>query len=184
VGQGSGQDTGGAGAGRERRALVLLLLSLLGGMSGCSYSFTGTNLPSYIKTIAIPNFEDQTLEPDLGTEVTTGVIDQFIKDGRLKLAPETQANCRLEAKVVSYENKVHNYAADQTPLDYIVVLTVAATMRDQVKSRDLWKDENITQTAVYVPGGGTGTLSTEEDARAAAIKNMAADLVSRTMEQW
>jgi hypothetical protein len=164
--------------------LLLLAASAAGWIGGCAYSFTGTNLPSYVKTIAIPNFEDQTLEPGLGAEVTSGVIDRFIKDGRLKLAADTQANSRLEAKVVKYENKVHNYAPDQTPQDYIVVLTVAATLRDQVKNRDLWKDENIVQTAVYVPGATGGTIGTEADARAAAIKNLASDLVTRTLEQW
>lgn len=177
----------GGGPCRARRVLVMTL-SLTAGLwmaaGGCSYSFTGSNLPAHIKTIAIPNFENETLEPALSQEVTTGVLDRFIKDGRLKIAPEAQANARLEARITKYENKVYNYAADQSPSDYIVVLTTAVVLRDQVKNRDLWKDEGVTRTAVYVPGGQPPTLTSEEEARREAIDGLARDLVTRTLEQW
>jgi hypothetical protein len=174
------------GEGAQRAALAFRVLSVglcLLFLGGCAYSFTGSNLPSYIKTVAVPNFENETLEPNLGQDVTSIVIDRFIKDGRLKLAPEGQASCRLIAKVVSYENKVNNYAPDQTPRDYVVVLTVSVVLRDQVKNRDLWKDDAITRSSIYVPGGSSG-LSTEQDARNDAINNIASDIISRTMEQW
>jgi hypothetical protein len=163
-----------------KRSFVLLLCLI---SCGCGYSFSGSNLPSHIKTIAIPNFDNETLEPSLSQEVTGGVLNRFLQDARLKLAGERQADCRLSARVLKYENKVHNYGPDQSPTDYIVVLTVAAVLRDQVKNRDLWKDDAIIRTAVYVPGGTSG-LTTEADARKQAISDLAGDLVSRTMEQW
>jgi len=151
---------------------------------GCSYSFSGSSLPSHVKTIAIPTVENETLEPGLSQEVTTGLIDAFVKDGRLKLASERQANSRLEARITGYESKVRNYDAGQNPVDYIVVLTMSLALRDQVKSRELWRDDAIQRTAVYVPGGATGGAGTEIEARAEAIAALATDVVGRTMEQW
>jgi hypothetical protein len=161
---------------------VWWLLGLLAG--GCAYSFSGSNLPSHIKTIAVPNIDNETLEPGLGQDVTTGVIDRFIKDGRLKIAPEGRANARLDARITKFENKVNNYAGDQSPLDYIVVLTVSVVLRDQVKNRELWKDESMTRNSVYVPGGVPPLLTTEDAAKADAISGLAQDIVTRTMEQW
>lgn len=172
---------------RPNRLLVRLLpcaLAVILAAGGCAYSFRGTNLPAHIKTVAIPNFDNETLEPNLDQEVTTAVIERFIRDGRLKIAPEGQADARLEGKIIKYENKVYNYQADQSPRDYIVVLTVALSLRDQVKNRDLWKDDGMTRTAVHVPGGQTPALTTEEEARREAIDTLARDLVSRTLEQW
>jgi hypothetical protein len=157
--------------------LVLLL-------AGCAYSFSGSGLPAHIKTIAIPNAENKTLEPTLSQEVTAGVIDQFIKDGRLKLASENQAACMLSVRIDKYENKVNNYGPDNTPKDYIVVLTVAVVLRDQVKNRDLWKDDALIRTSVYVPGGTGSAPATEASARQDAIGKVARELISRTMEQW
>jgi hypothetical protein len=134
--------------------------------------------------VAIPNFENATLEPGVGQEATQGVLDAFIRDGRLKLAPEAQADARLTGRVVSYENKVYNYGPDQNPRDYIVVLTVSAIFRDQVKNRDLWQDEDIVRTEVYDPNGGGSGPTTEAAAREEAIRKLATDLVTRTLEQW
>jgi len=166
--------------GRSARTEILVLgaaaaLALLAG--GCAYSFSGTNLPGYIKSIAIPNVENGTLQPNLGDEVTSGMIDRYIKDGRLRIAAANQANCLLEAKV-------HNYNADQTAQDYVVVLTVSAVLRDQVKSRELWKDDAITHTAIYSLTGAAGTLASEDAARAQDIQDLATDLISRTLEEW
>ena len=152
--------------------------------AACTYSFTGSNLPGHIKTIAIPNFENETLEAGIVQEATDGVLDGFIRDGRLKLAPESQADCRLGAVVKKYENKVYNYAADQSPRDYIVIVTLSVVLRDQVKNRDLWSDENLTRTAVYDPSAATTTLVSEEAAREKVISDLAADVVARTLEQW
>lgn len=151
--------------------------------AGCGYSFSGSNLPSHIKTVAIPNFENSTLEPRVAEEATTAVIDGFVKDGRLKLAPEGQADSRLAGVVTSYENRVHNYAADQTPQDYVVVLTMSLGLRDQVKNRELWADAALTRTAVWVPGATAGPAS-EEEARLEALRLAATEIVTRTLEQW
>ena len=164
----------------NRAVAILIVLALAG---GCAYSFTGSNLPAHVKTVAIPNFGNETLEPGLDQEITTIVIDRFIKDGRLKLASEGKASCRLSGRVVKYENRVNNYAPDESPRDYIVVVTVAMTLRDMVKNRDLWKDDGLTRTAVYVPGAATG-LGSEQDARADAARALAGDMITRTMEPW
>jgi hypothetical protein len=171
--------------GPRRAAAILAVLALAGLLlgSGCTYSFTGSNLPAHVKTVAIPNFGNETLEPGLDQEITTVVIDRFIKDGRLKLASEGKASCRLSGRVVKYENRVNNYAPDESPRDYIVVVAVAMTLRDMVKNRDLWKDDALTRTAVYVPGAATG-LGSEQDARADAVRALAGDMITRTMEPW
>lgn len=159
------------------------LLCVLAAPSACTYSFTGTNLPGHIRSIAIPNAANETLEPGLDQEITDGVLGHFLQDGRLKIAPQAQADARLDARVFSYENKVRNYAPDETPLDYVVVVGVSAVLWDQVRNRQLWKDDRIVRTGIYAPGGGS-EFSTEQEARARAIAEMASDLVSRTLEQW
>ena len=165
-----------------RLPVCLLLSGLLLG-SACAYSFTGSNLPAHVKTVAIPNFANETLEPGLDQEITTVVIDRFIKDGRLKLAPDGKASCRLAGRVVRYENHVNNYRPDESPGDYIVVVTVAMTLRDMVKDRDLWKDDALTRTAIYVPGATSG-VGSEREARSEALRTLAGDMITRTMEPW
>lgn len=165
---------------RRAAALPLLLAA------GCGiYSFSGSSLPSHIKTIAIPIMENKTLDFQVANEATDAITQRFIQDNRLKVVGEARADCVLDAQIRSYENKVYNYSASQTPEDYIVVIQVSAVLRDAVKNRELWKQDPITVSAVYsVVPGSTQELQDETSARRKAIKDLAEDILARTMEQW
>lgn len=174
--------TRGAGVPGRVRGTALIAFSMLvlvSGGIGC-YSFSGSNLPGHIKSVAVPTVKNSTLEPGVEQEVTEGIVDKFLSDGRLKIASERAAQAVVLADIVGYENKVNNYSASQEPIDYIVVLTLSVQMRDQVKNRDLWRDDRLVATGVYEPGSG----ETEEAARARAIVTLANDVVGRTLEQW
>jgi hypothetical protein len=153
---------------------------------GCGvYSFSGSSLPSHIRTVAVPIFDNETLEFELANQVTDAITDRFIKDGRLKVTGETRADAVIEGRITSYENKVHNYTAGDVPVDYIVVLRVAVLFRDAVKNREIWKDEKLVVSAVYLASGGSGDgLNDEESARTQAISELSEDVLARTMEQW
>ncbi|MBM3285737.1 MAG: hypothetical protein FJY88_00055 [Candidatus Eisenbacteria bacterium] len=170
--------------GNRARACHLAWVALLA--SGCGiYSFTGSSLPSHIKSVSVPILMNDTHEPALANEVTDAITQRFLQDGRLKIAGESRADCILEGRVVSYENKVHNYSAAQVPEDYIVVMRVGLTMRDSVKNRELWSEESLVVSAVYrVAGEGQDGLRDEEAARRKAIADLAEDVLARTMEQW
>lgn len=161
-----------------------ILMAIL--LAGCGiYSFSGSSLPSHIKTIAVPIMENKTLDYQVANEATEAITQRFIQDNRLKVAGEGRADCVLEGEITSYENKVYNYSASQSPEDYIVVIRVAATLRDAVKNREIWKQDPITVSAVYsVVPGSAQELKTEADARRKAIQNLAEDVLARTMEQW
>src|SRR5512136_987237 len=76
-----------------RTALAGLAWLAVLSAAGCGYSFSGSSLPSHLKTIAIPVFENQSLDPTIADEVTSGVLDQFLEDNRLKVAREARADC-------------------------------------------------------------------------------------------
>jgi hypothetical protein len=169
---------------RQTIASAPLLPLLLA--AGCGlYSFSGSSLPSHIKTIAIPIMENKTLDYEVANEATEAITQRFIQDNRLKVAGESRADCVLEGQISSYEKKVYNYSASQTPEDYIVVIRVSATLRDAVKNREIWKQDPITVSAVYsVVPGSTQELQDETSARRKAIRDLAEDVLARTMEQW
>ena len=147
----------------------LILLGLLAALcvGGCGiYSFSGSSLPSHIKTIAVPIMENKTLDYEVANETTEAITQRFIQDNRLKVVGESRADCVLEGQITSYENKVYNYSADQKPQEYIVVIRVSATLRDAVKNREIWKEDGITVSAIYsVVLGSTQQLQVKSAAR-------------------
>ncbi|MBD3336718.1 MAG: hypothetical protein GF355_14495, partial [Candidatus Eisenbacteria bacterium] len=155
-----------AACARPRVVLTAALILGFGILTGCGYSFSGSSLPSHIKTLAIPILENETLDYQVADEATEALVERFISDNRLKVVPLSQADAVLDGSVVSYENKVYSYTRDETPEQYIVVIKLSLEFADRVKNREIWKDEALTASAVYAPGGAvSGALTTEEEAR-------------------
>ncbi|MBU1699946.1 MAG: hypothetical protein KJ970_12230 [Candidatus Eisenbacteria bacterium] len=152
---------------------------------GCGYSFSGSSLPSYIKTIAIPVLENQSLDYQVADEVTQALVDRFISDNRLKVAPISQADAVLQGVLNAYENKVYGYSRDEAPEQYIVIMKISLALTDRVKNREIWAEENLVASGVYSPGGLIpGGPTSEEEARQKALEDLANDVLSRTLEQW
>lgn len=165
-----------------------LIFFMLLVIDGCGYSFSGTSLPSYIHTIAVPVFRNESLDATIADEVTSGMIDRFLEDNRLKVAGESRADCVLQGVVKKYERKVYSYTAAQEPQEYIVIITLSVVLKDWVKNRDLWSDDNLRATATYSANAdiasGDPELDAEEEARQEAIGFLAQDVIARTLEQW
>lgn len=165
-------------------APVVWLAALL--TAGCGYSFSGSSLPGHLKTIAIPVFENQSLDPTIAEEVTRGLLEQFLEDNRLKVVREARADCVLEGKVTGYQRRVYSYTSAQEPQEYIVVIELAVALKDRVKSQDIWRQDDLRVTATYaaVAGAQVGQSDSETDARALAIRQLGQEILGKSLEQW
>ena len=153
--------------------------------ASCGYTTSPALLPTHLKTIAIPVFENQTTEYTLEQDVTNAVIARFVTDNHLRVVDERSANAVLRGKVVLYRNTVFGFSTGTSAEEYCVTVGVAVTLKDQVKNRELWSDENLVKTANYfvvdVPGQ---RARTEIDGRKEAIEKIADEIISRTVEGW
>ena len=151
----------------------------------CAYSTSTALLPTHLKTIAIPVFENSTTEYALEQEITQAVIDHFVEDNHLKVVSERGPNSVLRGRVTEYANAVFGFNAAQNADEYRVRIGISVTMKDMVKNRELWKDDQMLKTHNYfvidVPGQ---KAQTELDGRKEAIRKIAEEIVARTVEGW
>ena len=151
----------------------------------CAYSTSTALLPTHLKTIAIPVFENGTTEYSLEQDITQAVVDRFVQDNHLKVVGERAANALLRGRVTQYRNSVFGFSATEQASEYRVTISVAITMKDLVKNRELWKDDDLVKTTNYfvvdVPGQ---KAKTELDGRKEAIQKIADEIVARTVEGW
>lgn len=168
---------------RARTGAALLAVAL--SAASCAYTTSTALLPPHLKTIAIPVFENGTTEYSLEQEITQAVIDRFVQDNHLKVVNERAANAVLRGRVAAYRNAVFGFSATEQASEYRVTIVVSVTMKDLVKNRELWKDENLAKTTNYfvvdVPGQ---KARTELDGRKEAIQKIADEVVARTIEGW
>jgi len=162
------------------------LLVLLASLHGCAYSIRNSNLPTYLKTLAIPVFGNSTVEFGLSDDITQSLISGFQADHSLRIAQERDANAVLRGTVTAYRNQVFGYTSQERATEYEIVLTVAVTFRDLVKNKDLWKDDALTVRTTYnVVAVGIGTpAKTEADGRRDVIQKLTDRVVSRTVQGW
>ncbi len=161
------------------------LLVLCASLHGCAYSIRNSNLPTYLKTLAIPVFGNSTVEFGLSDDITQSLINGFQADHSLRIAQERDANAVLRGTVTAYRNQVFGYTSQEKATEYEIVLTVAVTFRDLVKNKDLWKEDALTVRTTYnVVPVGSEPAKTETDGRKDVIQKLTDRVVSRTVQGW
>jgi hypothetical protein len=103
----------------------------------CGYTTSPAMLPSHLKTIAVPVFENATTEYTLEQEVTEAVIAKFVQDNHLKVVDEREANLVVRGKVTLYRNAVFGFSEAAQAQEYRVTISIAVTLKDHVKNREL-----------------------------------------------
>lgn len=176
---------GQAGVERGTRALRAAAGAAACLLASCGYSFTPSRLPGHIHTIAIPVFENRTVEPALAEEVTDQVTREFVRDNKLKVVPESRADSGLYGEIIRYENRVFGYNARAQTEEYEVAIAVRVEFKDLVKRKSLWKEESILGRTTYFVIETTGQEAKDEiSGRAEAIKRLAEDILNRTVRSW
>ena len=158
---------------------------LLGSAGSCGYTTSPALLPSHLKTVAIPVFENGTTQYTLEQDITEAVVDRFVKDNHLRVVDERSANSVIRGKITAYKNSVFGFSAADRAQEYRVTITCSVTFKDLVKNREVWSEPELTKTANYyvvpVPGD---SARTELDGRKEAIAKLADEILSRSVEGW
>jgi len=161
----------------RRLRFVLLLLIVA---ASCGYSARAL-LPSHIKRVCIPTFDNETTRYGIEQSVTTSVTDAFVADGRLSVVSEGEADAMLRGVIVKYEKGPLTFDRAQTVDEFRLEVTVAVQFEDLRESKVLWKESGFRawKSFTEVEGGAS-----EDEALADAIATLASDIVSRTLEGW
>lgn len=68
--------------------------------------------------MAIPVFENKTLEPIVEEELTPAIIREFIRDSRVEVVSRSQAGLVLQGSVTSYKETPLSFDQKQNALEY------------------------------------------------------------------
>ena len=164
-----------------------MLAALLGAglsLASCGYTTSPALLPSHLKSVAVPVFENGTTEYTLEQEITTTVAQRFVRDNHLKVVDEKSANCVVRGKVTQYKNSVFGFTDASTAQEYRITIGVQVTFKDIVKNRELWTDE-IVRTVNYYTVDVPGQKARDPlDARKEAVDKISDEILSRSVEGW
>jgi outer membrane lipopolysaccharide assembly protein LptE/RlpB len=166
----------------RRRTLVALAVAAL--IGGCGYSTQGT-LPSDIKTIAVPIFQNLTREPAVEGVITRGVVEAFSTNGRLKIASVANADAILDGEVIGYNVFSIAFDRNSNVRQYRLIVTVNLLLRDRRKNEVLFRQTGVREQVDFrVENAVSGTISLEETALKAAAVEVGRTIASLTVARF
>ena len=166
----------------RRRVHAVLALAIL--IGGCGYTVNGT-LPSDIKTISVPIFQNLTREPGVEGLVTRAVVEAFTTNGRLKIAPSADADTVLDGEVIGYSVFSIAFDKDANARQYRLIVTVNLQLRDRRKNEVLFKQGGVREQVDFrVQNAVSQTISLEETALKAAAVEIGRSIVSLTVTRF
>jgi len=159
---------------------VSMTLILLLTVSCVKYSFKGA-LPSYIKTIAIPLFEDRSNWVGLQENMTEEVINAFVEDNSLRvIEDEENSDLLLTGTIMPLQHRRNSIAGDETVEEEQLVVSVKVECVNQQTDKPLWSS-TVSDFGVV---SGESTLAEQDAAIVVATDKIVIDIVNRTIAAW
>jgi len=160
---------------------TVLFIFIISVFTGC-YSFTGASVPTHLKTIAIPLFDDQSGsgEPDLREKLTNKLIDKFRQDNSLTIADKTNSDSILEGTIVAMPDQPQVVAKGETVSKRRITITVKIAYQD-MKLKKKIIDKQFSRWGDY-------DLSSDPTIRQKAIDDaidkLSEDILLETVSGW
>ncbi len=164
---------------KQINTLFLILVSVLVFQNCGYYSFKGA-LPSHLKTIAIPLFNNKTPFAEAPEALTNQLTDAFMEDNSLAIVDESKADMLLTGSVESILVKPAIVTAGETVSESKVVVRIHVKCEDKVINKVIY--DKIFED--YGLMEGSGSLDEREAAIQTAIEQLTDKILNATLSGW
>lgn len=161
---------------------LLLLLPLLLLSSNCYYSTSASALPSNIRSVAIPLFQDATVETDIKEQLTDAIIAKFLENNQLRVVDVRNADAMIIGTITDIREEALAFSQG-TASNELRIWIVASVRFEDVGNRDIiWEAEDLQTFGDYQVL--TGTETDREPGIDIAVTRMADEILNRTISGW
>ena len=155
-----------------RLSVFGVMLLCLSGFTECYKPVTKNQLPSRIRTVAVPAFQNSALRFKIESRVTKAVIDELIHRGRgLRVQGDRDgADAVIEGIIKSFSFAGVLLDDKGRARIFEVTIEAAVTVRDQAENRVLYDNQNFVFRGEYEFANDPRNFFSEEDP---AVQRMA-----------
>jgi len=173
-------------SGRPGALRATLLLAMVALAPACGYRLAGRNqlLPSTVRVIAIPPFENQTRRPEIEQRITEHVTQTFIQRGGYRTtANEAGADALLKGEVTGYDVTPVSVGSSGRATRYEVVITATVELSKVPEGEVLFRSSHFVFKKQYdVSGTGVTFFDQEITAIDEIAKDFADSVVTSILE--
>ena len=171
----------------NRRPWLILILTLMLGLTACGYRLQGRDdrLPDGARYVYVEMFRNRTYEPFLENAVTNAVVDRLARSPGAELVEQPErADALLSGTIVDYRNYALAYDAGDRIAEYRSVIRLDAVLRRADTAQVLWKGK-VSWTEDYLASPDKTLERDREQAVIAELSRRLADeLYSRLMDAF
>jgi outer membrane lipopolysaccharide assembly protein LptE/RlpB len=147
-------------------------------LTGCGvYSFSGSGLTG-IRSVAVPQFENRTVEYGIQEDLTAAVIDQLIADNTLKVVALADADAVLRGEIIDYKRVAYTYDKSDNVQEYKVNITVSFAL-EKKDGKVVLNRNGLLDYGIY-----SASDESEIEGKARAVDKLARDIVDETTKSW
>jgi len=166
------------------KRILFVLLTCIGlfWIMGCGYTLVGQgSLPEHIETIAVPIFENDTLEAGVEDVITQAIIDVYVSGGKVRLVSETEADALLRGTIRSYNSdEAVAYNELNEVSSYRLTVAIDIELQDLTNEKILWRAENLKEDVDF-EGGPDVAIPTQQENEEKALRRLAEELAERIL---
>lgn len=162
-----------------RLLFTLTLVSACG--QDIAYHPSPQILPSNIKKLAIRLVINKTQQFGLEDKLTLRIRDEFLRDGRYPVLPDSEADGIVMVTITRYVLTPVQYDARLVPTAYKLRIMIDLQFVDRLTNTALWEEKNMDASLTY-PASTLAGGKTEEQARETIWDTLARDVVTRVIE--
>lgn len=171
---------------KEQSLRLLVCAASAAALLGCAsedvtYRPAPQILPQHINKLAVRPVVNKTQQPGLEDKLTRRVIDEFLRDGRFPMVPESDADGVAVVTLTRYIHFPTHYDTVGASTGYKLIILVNIDFIDRTKNATLWTEPNIEGVQTYIAPTLQGGM-TEEQARELLWDVLARQIVKRTVE--
>jgi outer membrane lipopolysaccharide assembly protein LptE/RlpB len=157
-----------------RLSAFLLVLLFVSGFAECYKPVTKNQLPSRIKTVAVPAFQNNALRYKIESRFTEAVVNELIHRGRgLRVQGQREgADAVIEGVIKSFSYSGVLLDDKGRARVFEVTIEAAVTVRDQTENRVLYDNQNFVFRGEYEFANDPRNFFNEEEP---AVQRMARD---------
>ena len=154
----------------------LLYLSFILGCGGYGFRGSVNNLPPDIKSVAIPVFSNESIEPGVEVIFANALIYEFNRSQIVQVVSESEAQAQIIGKIKSISIDPVIYANLTQALERKVYVTLEVTCQRSDNQKILWQNQSLSRYEVFQV---TTDPNTSQRNKEEAIKKIAQDLSER-----
>ncbi len=163
---------------------AVLLIGACVTLLGCRTSLN-SGLPPHIKTVEVQLFQNKTMYNSIEAWLTRDIIDRINMDPMVRLASRN-GDAVITGEIVKVNRRTLRETTTNEPGTVLISIEAVFSFYDNVKQQYLVEDMPVKSTDTGLLGGlyEASRGGTQEQGERGAAKQLAGEIVRRTVGMW